>query len=244
MSGGHVGRRYLVTGAGSGIGRATARLLAEHGAAVVAADLDADGARATVAGLDEATVVELDVSSRESWEEAARIVADLPGGLHGLVNNAGITRDRSLGKMSDAEWHSVIDVHLRGAWLGAQTLAPVLSEADSPAIVNLSSSGRHGSFGQTNYAAAKAGVVGLTKTLALELARHGVRCNAVAPGAVDTPMLADVPDSVKARWMDSIALGRLGRPEEIAEAIAFLLSPSASYVTAHVLDVNGGETHL
>lgn len=241
---GHGGRRYLVTGAGSGIGRATARLLAEKGAAVVVADVDAGGARATADGIDDATVIELDVSSRASWKEAAATVSGLPGGLHGLVNNAGITRDRSLRKMSDAEWQSVIDVHLRGAWLGAQTLAPVLAEAESPAIVNLSSSGRHGSFGQTNYAAAKAGVVGLTKTLALELARHGVRCNAVAPGAVDTPMLTDVPESVKERWRESIALGRLGRPEEIAEAIGFLLSPAASYVTAHVLDVNGGETHL
>src|SRR5690606_15744658 len=112
------------------------------------------------------------------------------------------------------------------------------------AIVNISSSNRHGAFGQTNYSAAKAGIVGLTKAVAAEQAKYGIRCNAVAPGAINTPMIGDVPDRVRQQWMESIALGRLGEPAEIASAIAFLLSDAASYITAALLDVNGGEQHL
>ncbi|XVQ07672.1 SDR family oxidoreductase [Spirillospora sp. CA-255316] len=241
----HERRRYLVTGAGSGIGRATTLLLASRGAEVIAGDLDRAAAARTAAEAGaSAHAIALDVADRDSWDAAAGTVADALGGLDGLVNNAGITRDRSLRKMTDQEWTQVQDVHLRGTWLGCQVLAETLAGSDSGSIVNIASSGRHGSFGQANYAAAKAGVVGLTKTVALEMARFGVRCNAVAPGAVDTPMVAEVPESVRARWLESIVLGRLARPGEIAEAIAFLLSPAASYITAHVLDVTGGEPHL
>lgn len=241
----HQGRRYLVTGAGSGIGRATALLLARGGARVLVGDLDHGTAQEAAAEAGPAAhAVALDVTDRASWESAAGAVEDLLGGLDGLVNNAGITRDRSLRKMTDAEWDQVQNVHLKGSWLGCQALAGALAESGSGSVVNIASSGRHGSYGQANYSAAKAGVVGLTKTVAVELARFGVRCNAVAPGAVETPMLSDVPDSVRAGWLQSILLGRLARPEEIAEAVAFLLSPASSYITAHVLDVTGGEPHL
>ena len=241
----HAGRRYIVTGGASGIGRATSELLVREGAKVAVADRDADAALDLASTLGEDCVaVELDVSSRPSWEAAMKAVHDAFGGIDGLVNNAGITRDRTMKRMSDDEWHEVIDVHLRGTWLGCQVTAETLGVSPAGSIVNISSSGRHGSYGQTNYSAAKAGIVGLTKTVALELARQGVRCNAVAPGAVETPMLADVPDEVKQGWIDSIALGRLAAPGEIAAAVAFLLSPASSYITAHVLDVNGGESHL
>jgi 3-oxoacyl-[acyl-carrier protein] reductase len=241
----HAGRRYLVTGGASGIGRATCELLARSGALVAIADRDVVAAHRLAQTVGARSVaVELDVSSRSSWATAVDAVRDRFGGLDGLVNNAGITRDRTMKRMSDDEWEQVIDVHLRGTWLGCQATAEHLATCGTGAIVNISSSGRHGSYGQTNYSAAKAGIVGLTKTVALELARSGTRCNAVAPGAVDTPMLADVPDAVKQGWVDAIALGRLAAPEEIAAAVAFLLSPASSYITAHVLDVNGGESHL
>lgn len=242
---GHGGRRYIVTGGASGIGRAVSELLVAAGAQVAVADRDAEAAKNLASSLGEQCLaVELDVSSRPAWVAAVGAVHDAFGGIDGLVNNAGITRDRTMKHMSDEEWQQVIDVHLRGTWLGCQITSEHLVASPAGSIVNISSSGRHGSYGQTNYSAAKAGIVGLTKTIALELARNGVRCNAVAPGAVETPMLADVPDEVKQGWLDSIALRRLADPAEIAAAVAFLLSPAASYITAHVLDVNGGESHL
>lgn len=238
-------RRYLITGGASGIGRATVEVLLERGAVVIAADRDPTALTELTksAAGDRLRTVELDVASRSSWDDVVRFVEERVGGLDGIVNNAGITRDRSLAKMSDAEWRDVIDVHLYGAWLGCQSFMPLLVSSGRGAVVNLSSSGRHGSFGQTNYAAAKAGISGLTKTIAVESARHGIRCNAVAPGAVETNMTADVPKNVRQRWVDSIMLGRLAQPREIAEVIAFLLSPLASYVTAQVVDVTGGEHH-
>lgn len=241
----HDGRRYLVTGAASGIGKATATLLARRGATVVLGDLDESAAAGVADELgDNASAIALDVSARESWQAAAATIEERLGGLDGLVNNAGITRDRSMAKMTDDEWQQVLDVHLRGTWLGCQVMRPLLVEADAPSIVNISSSGRHGTFGQSNYASAKAGIVGLTKTVAVELAKRGVRCNAVAPGAVATPMTAAVPDAVREHWEETIALGRLAQPTEIAEVVGFLLAPAASYVTASVIDVNGGEPHL
>lgn len=254
----HAGRSYLVTGAARGIGRATAEVLITHGATVAIADIDQNAitAAATEVG---ATPIVLDVASRTSWEKALDVIEGEVGShLDGLVNNAGITRDKSLLKMDDAMWATVLDTHLRGAWLGCQILQPLLAAPTTEdgslrtdaygrpaggAIVNTSSSGRHGAFGQTNYSAAKAGIVGLTKTVALEFGRFGIRVNCVAPGPIETDMTAAVPAEVKAKWLEDLALGRLGLPHEIGQATAFLLSPAASYITSHVLDVNGGEMH-
>ncbi|MBY4213359.1 SDR family oxidoreductase [Rhodococcus fascians] len=237
----------MVTGGASGIGAAIVRRVHREGATVVVADRNASAANELVdeltsSRIGSAIAVELDVSSSQSWAELAERVAD--NGVDALVNNAGITRDRTMMSMSEDDFDAVVGVHVRGAWLGSKNLIPFMRKAGGGSIVNISSSGRHGAFGQTNYSSAKAAVVGLTKSTALEQAKYGIRCNAVAPGAIDTPMLVDVPNEVRQGWLEDIALRRLGNADEIAAAVAFLLSDDASYITATVLDVNGGETHL
>ncbi|MGO9823246.1 MAG: SDR family NAD(P)-dependent oxidoreductase [Solirubrobacteraceae bacterium] len=236
------GRAALVTGAGSGIGAATAARLAAEGADVICTDVRADAARLTAQAIGGgAHAIAHDVTDRGSWEQVSRACIDRLGRLDILVNNAGFTRDRSLLKMTDSEWQGVIDVHLRGAWLGCQQ-AVALMRTGGGSIVNLASESRHGSFGQANYAAAKAGVVGLTRTVALEHARHAVRCNAVAPGMVRTPLIASVPGDISQQLRARIPLQRFAEPEEIAAAIAFLASPDASYITGQTLNCDGGTT--
>ncbi|MEU9706706.1 SDR family NAD(P)-dependent oxidoreductase [Streptomyces sp. NPDC047981] len=239
-------RVALVTGAGSGIGLAIARRLVSDGWTVLFADRDfaAAGSACSEAGGagTGSRPLTLDVSRREEWADAVQDLRDREARLDLLVNNAGITRDRTVEKLTDLDWHQVIDVHLTGTWLGCQAALPLLRESGG-AIVNLSSEGRHGSFGQANYSAAKAGVVGLTRTIALEQARHGVRANAVAPGPVDTPMLAGVPEDVVNGWLEQIPLRRLAQPAEIAAVVAFLGSEQSSYITGQVIAVDGGSSH-
>lgn len=240
---------YLITGAASGIGAATAEHIARLGHAVVIADvnraaLDRGSEDLVAAGAESVLPVTLDVSSSDSWSRCIELADREFGHLDGLVNNAGVTRDATMKRMNADEWHTVVDVHLTGTWLGCKNAAPLLAAAGSAAIVNISSSGRHGVAGQTNYSAAKAGIVGLSKAVARELAPKGVRCNVVAPGGVETPLLASVPDHILQGWRDAVLLRRLAKPQEVAAAIWFLLSDASSYITAHVLDVNGGEEHL
>ncbi|QZP31622.1 SDR family NAD(P)-dependent oxidoreductase [Pseudomonas sp. DR48] len=233
----------IVTGAAQGIGQAIAERLFEEGAKVVIADRNKSGADDVAHSIQsrngEALSVDLDVSSRESWVGAIQAVVGHYGRVDGLVNNAGLTRDSTLLKMSDDDWESVIGVNLKGTWLGCQLTVPELKKQGG-AIVNLSSESRWGAFGQSNYSAAKSGLIGLTRTVALEHARHSIRVNAVAPGTTLTPMVEAVPEEIRAGWMSSIPLRREADPSEIASAVVFLLSDDASYITGQILGVNGG----
>ena len=233
----------IVTGAAQGIGRATAPRLSEERAIIVAADRNIDGANSVAAEIQaggvKASAVQLDVSSKSSWQAAVETIKAEHGSVDGLVNNAGLTRDKSLLKMAEEDWDVVIDVNLKGAWLGCQAVVPLMSERGG-SIVNLSSESRWGAFGQANYSSAKAGLVGLTRTVAIEQAKNGIRVNAIAPGTTLTPMVEAVPEEIRKGWIDNIPLRREARAAEIAAAITFLLSDDASYITGQVLGVNGG----
>jgi 3-oxoacyl-[acyl-carrier protein] reductase len=230
-------RVCIVTGGAQGIGAATVERLAAEGAIVIAADLrgaDVPGAALSLA---------MNVTDRAQVDAAVAQVLAAYGRIDVLVNNAGITQDARLLKMTEAQFDAVIDVNLRGVFHCAQAVAPHMVARGSGAILNASSVvGLYGNFGQTNYAASKFGVIGFTKTWARELGPKGVRVNAVAPGFVETPILATIPDKVLEQMRDKVPLGRLGRPEEIAAVYAFLASDDAGYLNGAVIEVSGGMT--
>ena len=233
------GRVALVTGAGSGIGEATARRFAAEGARVVVNDVDESRAQAVARDLH-ALAIPADVTRRDEVERmVARVVAEL-GRLDVLINNAGINRDAMSHKMTEAQWDQVLAVNLKGTFLCAQAALPRMRERGWGRVVNTSSVGSLGNIGQANYAASKAGVIGLTRTLALEYAKYGITVNCIAPGAVMTPMLAGVPDPIKEKIVAGIPVGRIADPSEIAAVHAFLASDEAGYVTGQVLFVDGG----
>jgi 3-oxoacyl-[acyl-carrier protein] reductase len=227
----------IVTGGAQGIGAATVARLAEEGATVIGGDRRAGaipGATRTVA---------VDVTDREQVDAMmAGVLAEF-GRIDVLVNNAGITKDARLVKMTMAQFDAVIDVNLRGVFHCAQAVAPSMIERGRGVILNASSVvGIYGNFGQSNYAASKFGVIGFTKTWSRELGPKGIRVNAVAPGFVETPILATIPDKVLQHMREQVPLQRLGRPEEIAAVYAFLASDDASYVNGAVIEVSGGMT--
>jgi 3-oxoacyl-[acyl-carrier protein] reductase len=242
MSGLLDGQVAVVTGAGQGIGAAIARAVHEHGASVVVADLDGTRASEVADSLGErASAVACDVTDEGSVSGLTTLAVDRFGSLDLFVNNAGITRDASLRKMTIADFRAVMDVHLVGSWLGVRAAAAVMREQGNGSIVNISSiSGKVGNPGQTNYSSAKAGVVGLTKAAAKELAVKGVRVNAVQPGLIRTPMTEAMPAHVWEQKEAEVPMGRAGTPEEVAGAVVFLASPLSSYLTGTVLEVSGG----
>jgi 3-oxoacyl-[acyl-carrier protein] reductase len=244
------GRVALVTGGGRGIGAATAKRLAQDGAAVVVADLDAEPAtevqREIEAAGGRAHAVACDVTNREHVDAAVRAAVDTFGSLDALVTCAGVIRDNLVHKLTEQDWDTVVDTHMKGTFFCAQAAQQVMVEQRSGAMVLLSSGSARGNRGQLNYSAAKAGITAMASTLALELGRFGIRVNAVAPGFVETRMTRAIAertgadyDEVKANYAKNLALGRVGQPEEIASVIAFFCSDDASYVTGQTLHVRG-----
>ena len=243
-------RIALVTGAARGIGASIALRLAEDGFDIAVLDLDTASGEETVSAVTalgrRAIAVGADVADEAAVKAAVAAVVDGLGPPTILVNNAGILRDRSLAKMTLDEWDSVINVNLRGAFLMCREVQPHMRAAGWGRIVNLSSTAALGNVGEANYAAAKAGIQGLTKTLAIELGRYGITANAVAPGFVETSMTHAVAERIGMPFEDmirqellSIAVGRIGQPEDIAHAISFFVDERSGFVTGQVLYVAG-----
>jgi 3-oxoacyl-[acyl-carrier protein] reductase len=240
------GKVVLVTGSSRGIGAAVLSAFAKAGAVCILQYWDdpsgANKADAETLAKSLGAKVHLqaaDVREAAQMEAMMKTVKDAHGGLDILVNNAGIIRDRTLKKMTLDEWHAVIQTNLDGVFHSVKYGAEILR--DGGRIVSLASvAGLVGFHGQTNYAAAKAGVMGMTRVLAKELARRGITVNAVAPGVIQTPMLGEVKEEVKAEYLKQIPAGRLGKPEDVANAILFLASEESSYITGQVLPVTGG----
>jgi 3-oxoacyl-[acyl-carrier protein] reductase len=231
----------IVTGAGRGIGEGIARKLACEGATVVCADQNLEDARAVAAACGgESCAVHVDVSDARSCDRLVDTVVEQFGRIDILVNNAGINRDAMLHKMTDEQWDDVIAIDLSGVFYMTRAASRTMREARSGRIVNISSVSSAGNIGQANYAAAKAGVLGLTRTTAKELARYGVTANAICPGFIDTAMTRGMPESVLEQYVETVPLGRIGQPSDIANVVAFLASDEASYVTGEVITVGGG----
>lgn len=234
----------LVTGGGSGIGAAVCRRFAREGAFVVVADVDRAAAERVASEIKErggrALSLGVDVRDRAEVEEMVKRVEEECGGLHILINNAGITRDNLAVRMTEGDWDLVVEVNLKGTFLCSQAAFRPMRRQRYGKIINTASVAVRGNLGQANYSASKAGIIGLTRTLALEFARAGICVNCIAPGFIETPMTAGLPEKVKEEALRRIPLGRFGKPEEVAELHLFLASPESDYITGQVFFIDGG----
>ncbi len=239
------GKVAIVTGGARGIGKAAVTKFASEGAAVAIWDVNEELGNATVAELiaagNNAVFVKVDVTDLNSTTEAAEKTINALGGIDILINNAGITRDASLAKMTPDQWKQVIDVNLTGVFNCTKAVMNHMIEKGAGKIINTSSVvGLYGNFGQTNYVATKSGVIGMTKVWARELGRKGICVNAVAPGFIATEMVGTIPEKVISMLVEKTPLGRLGAPEDIANAYLFLASNDSNFVNGTVLSVDGG----
>ncbi|MEO5699737.1 MAG: 3-oxoacyl-ACP reductase FabG [Casimicrobiaceae bacterium] len=237
----------IITGAGQGIGLATAVKFAAEGARVVACDINEEAALEAARTIQDsggqAISFRVDVTDKATIARMVEGVMGKWGRIDTLVNNAGIVQDAQLKKMTDEQFERVVDVNLKGVFNCTKAVVDIMLEQQSGCILNASSIvGLYGNFGQTNYAATKFGVIGMVKTWARELGKKGIRANAVCPGFIETPILATMPEKVIRMIEDKVPLGRLGRPEEIANTYAWLASDEASYVNGAVIEVSGGVT--
>jgi len=237
----------IITGAGQGIGRATALKFASEGAKVAVCDINSAAVDDTVEAVrregGEAAGFHVDVTDKHGIAKMVSGVMAKWGRIDTLVNNAGIVQDAQFKKMTDEQFERVIDVNLKGVYHCTKAVVDIMLEQNSGVILNASSIvGLYGNFGQTNYAATKFGVIGMVKTWARELGRKGIRANAICPGFIETPILSSIPDKVIKMMEDKVPLGRLGKPEEIANTYAWLASDEASYINGAVIEVSGGCT--
>jgi 3-oxoacyl-[acyl-carrier protein] reductase len=235
----------IITGAARGIGKGIARRLAGAGINIVVSDIIFDEAKKTAGELEvmgiKAIPVKTDVSKRDEAQQLVKTTIEKLGRLDFLINNAGVTRDNLSIRMSEQEWDMVLDINLKGTFLCSHFAAIEMMKKRFGRIVNIASiSGILGTAGQANYAASKAGVIALTKSMARELGGRNITINAIAPGFIKTEMTDQLPEKVKEAYMSQIPLKRPGTIDDIAEAVYFLLSPSASYITGTVLNVSGG----
>jgi 3-oxoacyl-[acyl-carrier protein] reductase len=238
------GQVAVVTGGSRGLGFAIAQRFVAEGARVVLGDLDEsalEDAAERLGGSDVAHATRCDVRSPSDVRALVAAATERFGTLDVMVNNAGITRDATIRKMTEEQFNDVVDVHLRGAWHGVREAAAVMRQRQRGAIINMSSiSGKVGLPGQTNYSAAKAGINGLTKAAAKELGRHGVRVNAIAPGLIRTAMTEALPREIWEQKLADIPLGRAGEPHDVGNVALFLASEQSSYITGTVIEVSGG----
>ncbi|MFZ1933297.1 MAG: 3-oxoacyl-[acyl-carrier-protein] reductase [Thermoguttaceae bacterium] len=241
------GRTALVTGAGQGLGRCIAQSLAAAGAKVACIDINAESLSETVANIraagGTAEPLACDVTQSDRVGEVVDQVVTMWGKLDILVNNAGVTRDNVIIRMKDEQWDLVLNINLRGTFLFTRAAARPMMKARGGRIINVASvSGLMGNPGQVNYSASKAGVIGLTRTVACELASRQITVNAVAPGFIATDMTAKLGEEMLQEIRKEIPLGRLGEPQDVADAVLFLASDAASFITGHVLTIDGGLT--
>ena len=239
------GKVALVTGAAQGIGKAVALMLARNGADIVVSDVNVEKAQETSQEIQslgrKALALKVDVSRPDDVDRMVQTIVEQFGRIDILVNNAGIARDKLILRLTEEDWDAVLDVNLKGTFNCTKAVVRHMMKQRSGKIVNIASVvGEMGNAGQANYAASKAGVIGLTKTIAREFAQRGITVNAIAPGYIQTPMTDALPEKAKEELKRMIPMERLGQPEDVANAVLFLVSEASSYITGQVLNVNGG----